>query len=341
MRRYLLVVGGIILLTAALLFFALQAHWRGRSSFGSGASSAPSPRAAKQWELPLVPDVALQISDNDGDEISVYQGTPLVFSITLGNPRARSAVLQNRANELYRSSVEAKVSRGKISRQQADHMQATLQRREVPVIQLGQENAAWPQFLHFVLLQSDGKEEALTWPLQLANAPTSNSVSLDEKTTPQVTYFLDPSAAAQVQPGNFLIAAVLEVKNGGTLAPGSWHGRVESEPVKLTVQPRPSRLAPGEEETLNLQFAHYYKAASDLAQMLQYAQKALKAVPDSIPAEVLVAQVKEAQGDFRSAFESYQQAEREFYSQHPKSYEPPAYLIYKSIELRRKLKSSP
>lgn len=340
-RTFWLLIGLILLVGALAVALAVRNHWRGWHLASSDVSSAPSPRANAKSQLPPVPDVALQISDNDGDELTVYQGTPLVFSITLGNQRAMSAVLQNRANDHYRTSLEAKVASGKISRQQADHVLATLRQREIPVIRLGQENAAWPQFLHFVLRQSDGKEEPLAWPLQLAKPPSTNSVTLDEKTTPQLAYLLEPLAAAQLPAGNFEVVAVLEVKDDGALPSGAWRGRVESEPVKLTILPRPAHLAPAEEETLNLQFAYYYQAASDLAHALQSAQEALGAVPNSIPAQILVAQVKEAQGDLQGALESYQTAETQFYIQHPDSYEPPAYLIRKSMELRKNLKSNP
>ena len=340
-RAFWLLIGLVLLVGALAVAFALRSHWRGWHRASSDVSSAPSPRTNAKWQLPPIPDVALQISDNDGEELTVYQGTPLVFSITLGNQRAMSAVLQNRANELHRSSLEARVARGEISRQQADHVLATLRQREIPVIRLGQENAAWPQFLHFVLRQSDGKEEPLAWPLQLAKPPSTNSVTLDEKTTPQLAYFLEPPAAAQLPAGSFEVAAVLEVKNDGALPSGAWRGRVESEPVKLTILPRPAHLTPAQEETLKLQFAYYYQAASDLGHALQSAQEALGAVPNSIPAQILVGQVKEAQGDPQGALESYQTAETQFYIQHPDSYEPPTYLIRKSMELRKKLGGQP
>jgi len=340
-RAFWLLIGLVLLVGALAGAFALRNRRRGWHWASSNVSSAPSPRTNAKWQLPPIPDVALQISDNDGDELTVYQGTPLVFSITLGNQRAMSAMLQNRANELHRSSLEARVARGEISRQQADHVLATLRQREVPVIRLGQENAAWPQFLHFVLRSADGKEEPLPWPLQLLRAPATNSVILDDKTTPQLTYLLAPTAAAQVSPGTYEVAAVLEVKEETQLPAELWRGRVASEPMKLTIVARPAQLAPAEMEKLNLQFAYYYQAANDLPQALQLAQAVLAATPHSIPAQIVVAQVKEARGDLRGALESYQTAQSEFSLQHPDSYEPPAYLIYKSIQLRNKLGSQP
>src|SRR3974377_2607686 len=98
---YLLLIGLILIAGALVGFLVLRTHWRGWRLGGICASSAPLARATKRWEPLLVPDVTLQISDNDGDEISVYQGTPLVFAVTIGNQRAISAVMQNRANDLY------------------------------------------------------------------------------------------------------------------------------------------------------------------------------------------------------------------------------------------------
>lgn len=249
--------------------------------------------------------------------------------------------MQNRADELYRDSIEAKVMRGEVSRQQADHLLASLHKRELSVIRLGNDGTSWQQFVSFVLRHSDGKEEPLPWPLRIAKAPATNSVSLDDKTIPQLLYFLDPAAAAQVTPGTYEIAAVIEVKEEGSLPSDAWRGRAESEPVKLSVVTKPARLAPAEEETMNLQFARYYQATSDLEKALQAVQNALKANPDSIFAHILLGEVKEAQGDFQGALEAYDGARDEFYSQYPNSYEPPSYLINKSEELTDKLKTQP
>jgi hypothetical protein len=65
-------------------------------------------------------------------------------------------------------------------------------------------------------------------------------------------------------------------------------GRAKSEPLRLSVVTKPARLAPAEEETMNLQFARYYQAGNDLEKALQAIQKALKANSNSIFAHILV-----------------------------------------------------
>lgn len=84
---------------------------------------------------------------------------------------------------------------------------------------------------------------------------------------------------------------------------------------------------------MDLQFARYYQKANEPVQALQWAQKALTVNGTSIPAQVIIGEGKEKQGDPQGARAAYQAALAEFYRQNPKSYEEPLYLIYKTANL--------
>jgi lipopolysaccharide biosynthesis regulator YciM len=92
---------------------------------------------------------------------------------------------------------------------------------------------------------------------------------------------------------------------------------------------------------MNPQFAVHFPAANDLGRALLAAEETLKANPNSIFAHILIGELKEAQGDFRGALESFQAAESEFHRQYQPSCEPPAYLLCKSAKLRKKLNIHP
>jgi lipopolysaccharide biosynthesis regulator YciM len=115
----------------------------------------------------------------------------------------------------------------------------------------------------------------------------------------------------------------------------------EPDPVKLTVDTNPAAFAQREKETMNSQFASFFTSANDLGRALLAAEETLKANPNSIFAHILVGELKEAQGDLHGALDSYLAAECEFHRQYEPSCEPPAYLLCKSAQLRKKLNIHP
>ena len=98
-----------------------------------------------------------------------------------------------------------------------------------------------------------------------------------------------------------------------------------------------ARLTRGDEEKLNLDLARYFSTTGDFGKTLEHARKALAANPKSIPAHILVGEIKERQGDPEGALAAYQKATTEFYKQYPDSYELPQYLIHKTSDLMERL----
>ncbi len=335
----------LMLLLALLLggFFAfrtflpgLRGLFRARFAPASGTSQS----ASKIRETPLLPEIALQIDVQD--ELAASQGVPLVFTVTLANQQATNIELENESNELYLKRVESRIQQGKITAEKAAAVKAALSNpKKIPLIHLGDEGHAWDKFVHFERLGPDGKLQPLPWPLVQLAPPSANSIVVDAHATPSLDYVLEPDASAQVAPGEYQIVAVVEVPREASLAGDAWRGRAESEPVDLTITQSPARPAAADVERSQLQFAYYYQKRKDWGRALESAQKVLTAAPNSIPAQIVVGQVKEAQGDLNGALKAYQVAEQGFYQQYPNSYEAPLYLIHKSEELADKLKSKP
>jgi len=279
-------------------------------------------------ELPPEPDVALQIDRES--ELRVSTGAPLIFSVMLANPRAMNAALENEANQALARAIEVDIAAGKIAQQSAQPRLAKLRRQAaVQSVRLGDEGTGWNDYVRFFLRSPDGKTEPLPWPLRIVAVPQTKAITLGDTETAQLDYLLDPAAADEIAPGDYQIVATVETPAVSKVAADSWHGRVESEPVKLTVLQKPASMTPADEEATALQFARYYQAAQDWPQTRTFAEKALAANPNSIPARTLDGEAREAQGDLKGAVEAYQLAEANFHKQYPHSYEAPLYLINK------------
>lgn len=343
MRRVLLVALTLLFLIATVVAVI---SWRdkGRGRFSSSTAHGPASlkalTAGSGRETPARPDVSLQIDREH--ELTVYQGTPLVFTARLANHRAMNAAAQNLANQIHAEMLRAGVASGKIPKEKADLLLSSLQQaNQIESVQLGDEGIGWDTFVRFAQVLPDGKQQLLGWALRAMKRPEATRLTLDADTKAQLDYALDPSAAAGVPAGEYHIVALVEVPADAKVARDRWRGRVESEPVLLRVAERPAQLEKSQEEKSNLDLAYFDNATGDWGLALEHAQKAIAANPHSLPATILVGQAKENQGDLKGALAAYQTAEREFYTQYPKSYEAPLYLIDKTNNLRQKLKGQP
>ena len=122
---------------------------------------------------------------------------------------------------------------------------------------------------------------------------------------------------------------------------GQWRGRVETAPVKLTVQPKPPRLSPEDQMRRELDFADFYLATHQAAKALKHAKNAVAANPKDVRALATVAESKESAGDLQGALAAYSGALAEFVRQNPNPPEPPAHLLDKVRALRDKTDLKP
>ena len=319
---------------AAVAAFILLRYLR--PSPASGPSQPPSIARLEAQDVPPLPNLSLQI--NSAEELEVFQGTPLIFTVRVANQRAANAASTLQAHEAYLSLIQEKVAKGEISAAEAQPMlELARQKPEVKVVRLGTSDQGWETFLHSEVESAGAKPERLHWPMQMVITPQSKSLALDAASRAQLDYALSPDAAAQVPAGDYSVIAVLEVSAAPALPQDLWRGRVASQPVKLKISPIPAKPSPAEQATMNMHRAEFFSTTKDWGKALASAQKALAADPSLIRAEMIVGEAKEAQGDLSGARDAFVVAKRHFDEQYPDSYEAPQYLIYKIATLDERL----
>jgi hypothetical protein len=323
----------IAIAAVAVIFFVRRPHQRVGPESPLPAKSIAE---IEQEEAPPLPDVSLDI--NEQHEAEVVQGTPLIFTVRVANPRAANTLATNQGHERSLALIEEKLSRGELSKEDAEPMlELARVQREVKTVRLGTNDRGWEKFLDFEVQTSGSPFAPLRWGLTLVQPPEAKSVLLDGSSSAEVKYALNPQAAAQVPPGEYLLQAVLEVATGATLPQELWRGRVASAPVKLKISPSPAQPSAADRASMNMQRAEFFSTTSDWAHALESAQAALKDNPKLIRAQMIQGEAKEAQGDLAGARDAFSQALRLFGQQHPDSYEEPQYLVYKLATLDERL----
>lgn len=293
--------------------------------------------AATDWQdAPALPALSLQIGH--AHELDVFQGTPLIFTVRVTNPRALNAAAIGEEQDAYRALIQAKVARGEIKPKDAQPMLERAQRKpQVTLFRIETADRGWQSFVHFEVVAPGGKPETLNWPLRLV-ATTAFS---DLTSAGQLDYALSPEAAVQVTAGAYAVIAVLEIPAETLGPPDLWHGRVASPAVDLTILPMPARPSPAQRGQLNLARAEFFSITKDWKEALASAQAALAADRSLIRAEMVAGDAKEAQGDLSGARDAFVEAKRLFDEQNPNSYEAPEDLITKIAELDQRLRIRP
>jgi hypothetical protein len=349
LRWTLLILLVIAVAAAAVIFFFRRSHQEARPESPQPVKSIAgpeSPQPAKsiaeieQEDAPPLPDVSLEI--NDQGEAQVIQGTPLVFTVRAANPRAANTLATNQAHERSLALVQEKVTKGELSKQDAEPMlELARVRREVRTVRLGTGDRGWEKFLHFEAQTAGSPFAAVNWSLTVVKPPDAKSVLLDGNSNVQVQYALNPQAAAQVPAGEYVLMAVLEVAAEPALPRDLWRGRVTSVPVKLKISPSPTELSDADRARISMQRAEFFSTTGDWANALQSAQDALKEDPKLIRAQMIQGEAREAQGDLEGARDAFSQALRLFDEQNPDSYERPQYLMDRLAALNERLGNRP
>jgi hypothetical protein len=253
--------------------------------------------------LPPTPDIALQI--NTSTELKLFQGTPLIIEVRLANQRASNVMFQNAVLEKAED------------------------RSPLPIVQLG---ADWAKSIRFDIRREGGAEEP-AWPFAILAKPEERAMALDGQTNPEVVWGLSPEEAVKIAPGVYRITAILEA---GGKDSKLWQGRVESEPVVLTVQTRPADLSGAAAAEADLELASYWAQAGDWDKSLAAARDAATKDPKSIEAHSLAGDALSAKKDLDGAMTAYQAALKLFNeSEEAKDYEPPDYLLRRISQIAR------
>ena len=336
MRKASLILVAVVL--ACIAEFWWYQRQNGAPPVASAATVAEVSVPAQATALARAPEPAVALQIDRQETIEVVEGTPLIFSVTIGNYRAANTMLHNAANRVLVEAIEADIAAKKIDAKEVAEELARL-RQPIPVreVRLGGAAVGWKDYVQFAELRPDGSRRPLPWALRLAVAPQSASLALGAKEAAQLEYLLDPTNAQRIAPGRYQVLVALQLPAGREAPPGTWQGRVESQPVALTIAPRPAKQPSKQTEQEQMRFARYYQAAKDWPHALESAQKVRTANKDSIAASLLIGEVKEAQGDLDGALEAFGAGLTQFYQQHPKSYEPPLYTMDKIERIEEQL----
>jgi hypothetical protein len=210
MRKALIAAVVLMVLIIAGEMFWAALRWRGQHNLPTEKHSPPTAAGREERILPALPNISLQI--NADHELTEFQGTPLILSVRLANQRAINAELANQAERIQANSLEDKVARRELRRDQVAPQLASLRaQHKAGAVLLGNENAGWEEYVHFSQLRPEGKQQALPWRLKLAATPASKTVTLDAANTAQLDYLLSPNDAGQIAPGDYEILAYVEV----------------------------------------------------------------------------------------------------------------------------------
>jgi tetratricopeptide (TPR) repeat protein len=316
---------GVLIVLAAIVAVAwlVVSSWRQRLPRSIGGPSAPSVAAAKPTRQPppLLPDIGLWV--NSSDRAEVRQRTPLVFSVRLANHQAMNAALANATRQKYLASIDERVQRGDLSGEDAATMRAAVQpEAAVRPMAVGTANRTWASFVRFELF--DTNPRALDWALRPI-PPSESTLVLDARTTAEVAFVLSPEAADGIAPGEYRVAAVIDVPAEAGAA-DAWHGLVRSKPVTVTVVPAPAgQDAAAEAHAARLR-ARYFAKIGDWKQSLADAERAASLEPTSIDAHVLVGEALKATGDPDGALAAFREARRQYEAQHGGPPDEPSYI---------------
>ena len=167
-------------------------------------------------------------------------------------------------------------------------------------------------------------------PLPLALKPIgdqSATVKLDTVYTAQANF---GNASADMAPGTYSIASCL----GAT---GSWSGRACSNPVELTVEPRPGWLTPDQQLALDRQSALYGLQVNDYDAIERYGRELVKADKNSGPGHLYLGEAALGKGKNDVALQEFLTARVLYDRQNPNAEEQPVYLDARISQLLEKM----
>ena len=295
----------LILLLAAVLAFAgmwysMREHWASRPAL-------PPLRAMMRDEntpRPLQPSVGLQV--NEGAEATVFAGTPLWFTVGVGNPNSINDAAAARALSRMQPAGKPLPVPGKIT--------------------LGDTGGPWTTAVEFVIPDGHGGQQKLASAMPLLG-PAPQAIELDAMRSAEASFGTVSSA---LSPGTYTIQACL----GPT---GSWKGRECSAPARLAILQRPQQLTPEQELEIAKHTGRYGLRAGDPQALETAGRRMLAADAGSIPGHMYLGEAKYRQGQWNDALQHFTAARGQFERRHPNSLERPRALNARIAQVLEKL----
>jgi hypothetical protein len=304
MKKLIVAAVLVTLAVQGLGVWYLYRHWR-RASHSKVQLRAmmrdeDAPRA-------IAPSVGLQV--NDGHSAEVPVGTPLWFTVGVDNAAA--------SNELSAAEdLAARLAHIPAKAPNRARLQADYDRRSRPAtITLGDAAHPWTEAVQLLVRDAQGGERALSIPAPRIGQPQA-VVALDAYSSARANFGVPEVDAA---PGAYSVVACL----GRT---GSWNGRACSDPVQLTVQERPARLARDRQTILDRQSGRFAMLAGDAPRLEQAGSRLIAADAADADGHIYVGEARYRQGRWEDALSEFTTARVCLHRSHPGAGEPPRFL---------------
>lgn len=318
-----LILFAVLLLLAVGLGIGIRLLWRAHRAAGK----LPELRAMMRDEdelRPIEPSLAIQV--NEDREATVFTGTPVWFQVNVANEAAMNDLPGTQVLADKIAYLKNQAAHGHARPEQLQRALDDYKKRTAPsTITLGDASHPWTDAVQFIVRDDKGGEKFLPLALKvLGNQPAT--ASLDTLYTAAASFGI---ASNDIAPGTYSVAACL----GNT---GSWHGRACSDAVKLTVEPRPEKLAPDQQLALDKQKARYGLQSGDYDAVEAYGRDLVKADPKSVTGHMYLGDAALAKNNTDLALQEYLTASAQFDKQYPNEYEQPVYLTTRISQLLEK-----
>ncbi len=251
------------------------------------------------------PELALQL--NQARETRLLQGTPLIFTISLTGSKRRPAMRIGSRGDPWYSHV---------SLQFADRKQAFPWK--VVLLSAPQSLSYHRDAAERVQFETIGGDEALV------NAEQLYTMDLG----------IDPQQAAQIQPGQYMVSAVLKPP---FWPPWRWTKRVVSKPVRFTVEKQGETTAAVAEleRTRLVKSIDFYLQAKQFQEAYNLALQLEKNEPDKVYGYLLEGDALSGLQRYADALEAYNHALH--LAALRNDYEPPEYLLIRKHQVEQRL----
>ena len=272
---------------------------------------------------PREPRLELSVLANGSEAARLYRGEPLVLSVQLVDHEAGRAAAHNEALADAREEIDAREANQELSAAAAKRERAALRQMRVAAIRLGSKKAPWARQVRFSVASV---RRVVTWRFELFSNPTAASTAdLTGGRVAVAEFALISETLKRVRPGAYVVQA--SVRAAGK--------RIVSEPVSVTFTGTAARGRERLRVAIGSARLAYRRREFPSAQ--EQVERALVVDPHSIDALVLHADVAAAVGRHDVALLALERALTEFQTQYPDSYEPPAPILDRLADLRRRV----
>ena len=321
--KKIIVIACALLLVVVVVFGLWNWLWSSKTSSGK---TGPLKATMKDEDAPRPSEPSLALMVNEGQESTVFAGTPVWFQLNAANTAAMNdaagtKILAGKIARMTADVAQKKAPPAELQRMTADYQKRTA----ASTIVLGDASHPWTEAVKFVLRDDKGSEQPFGLVLKPLGDPR-NTVELDTIKTLQGDF---GTASSSIAPGTYSVTACL----GAT---GSWKGRVCSDPVKLTVETMPANLSADQQLALDRQRARFGLKSADYKSVEAYGRKLVAADPSSIAGHIYLGEAKMGQEKWDEALKEFLRARVEYNRQKSDAVDKPQYINARINQLLEK-----